>query len=96
MKSATESPAITDNGQIDFDEILRKYDSGARYRTPSGAQALFVSVLAVGMAIFHLYTSGFGLLPIQMQGAVHLSFALSLTILLYPPRPKHGCPSPKA
>ncbi|CAK7032964.1 MAG: hypothetical protein DELT_00437 [Desulfovibrio sp.] len=89
MKPAETTPeALTDNGQIDFDELLRKYDSEARFRTLSGTEALLVSALAVAMAVFHFYTSGFGLLPIQAQGAVHLSFALALTILLYPPSQK--------
>ncbi len=91
MKPSAETPeSVASNGQIDFDELMRKYDSEARYRVLSGHQAILISVLAVCMALFHLYTSGFGLLPIQMQGAVHLSFALSLTILLYPPSQKWG------
>jgi TRAP transporter 4TM/12TM fusion protein len=36
------------------------------------------------MSCFHFYTSGFGLLPAQHQGAVHLAFTLLLTIVLYP------------
>ncbi len=77
-------------GSIDFDELMRKFDTESRFRLVSGWQALLITALAVGMACFHFYTSGFGLLPIQMQGAVHLSFALALTILLYPPSQKHG------
>ena len=86
MKPSDESQEVTttNEGQIDFDELLRKYDSEARYRILSGWQATLVSMLAISMAVFHIYTAGFGLLPIQMQGAVHLSFALALTILLYP------------
>lgn len=89
----TETPdehetATTEDGQIDFDELLRKYDSEARFRTLKGPQAILISVLAVAMAVFQIYTAGFGLLPILEQGAVHLSFALALTILLYPPSQK--------
>lgn len=73
-------------GSIDFDELLRKYDTEARYRLLSGWQAKLVSILAVGMSCFHFYTAGTGLLPAQTQGAVHLAFALMLTFLLYPSR----------
>jgi len=70
--------------KIDLDEIMRKFDVEARYRTLSGWQALLVSVIAVAMSLFHLYTSGMGLLLAIKQGAVHLAFALGLIFLLYP------------
>jgi TRAP transporter 4TM/12TM fusion protein len=74
----------TSDGQIDFDELMRKYDTEARFRSLSGWQATLVTVLAVGMSLFHLYTSGFGLLLAIKQGAVHLAFTLGLVYLLYP------------
>jgi len=77
-------------GGIDLDELMRKYDAEARFRILSGKNALLISILAVGMACFHLYTAGFGLLVAQTQGAMHLTFALSLTFLLYPVRHKSG------
>ncbi len=77
-------------GSIDFDELLRKYDTEARYRILAGWRSKLVSILAFGMACFHFYTAGTGLLPAQTQGAVHLAFALVLTFLLYPAR--QHCP----
>ncbi len=77
-------------GSIDFDELLRKYDTEARYRILAGWRSKLVSLLAFGMACFHFYTAGTGLLPAQTQGAVHLAFALVLTFLLYPGR--QHCP----
>jgi len=53
--------------------------------------ALFVSVTAVAMALFHLYTAGFGRFPALQQRSIHLAFALILTIYLYPVR-KKGLP----
>jgi TRAP transporter 4TM/12TM fusion protein len=50
--------------------------------------ALFVSILAVAMAAFHLYTAGFGRLPALQQRSIHLAFALILTFFLYPVRKK--------
>ena len=70
--------------QIDFDELMRKYDTESRFRTPPGWQKYFITFIAVLMAFFHFYTAGFGLLPAQKQGAVHLAFTLVLVFLLYP------------
>lgn len=70
--------------QLDLDEIIRKYDTESRFRLLKGWQAKLVTVLAVAMSIFHFYTSGFGLLLSQEQGAVHLAFTLALVFLLYP------------
>ena len=79
-----------EKSDIDFDELLRKYDTEARFRTLSGRQGALIALMAVAMSCFHFYTAGFGLLPAQTQGAVHLAFALSLTILLYPASQTHS------
>ncbi len=96
MTESPKSPPPQGPGSIDFDDLMRKYDTESRFRQLTGWQALLITVLAVSMACFHFYTSGFGLLPAQTQGAVHLSFALALTILLYPPKQnaksKHSIP----
>lgn len=75
---------------VDFDELMRKYDTESRYRILSGWVGKLVMVLAVAMSSFHFYTSGFGLLLAQKQGAVHLAFTLSLVFLLYPASPKQS------
>ena len=49
-----------------------------------GKTALFVSGIAVMMALFQLYTSGFGRFPALQQRSIHLAFALVLTFCLYP------------
>ncbi len=70
--------------QIDFDELMRKYDTEARFRALDGWQGKMVMIIAIAMSCFHFYTSGFGLLLAQQQGAVHLAFTLALVFLLYP------------
>ncbi|MCD5401593.1 TRAP transporter permease [candidate division NPL-UPA2 bacterium] len=45
-----------------------------------------VSIVAVAMSLFHLYTAGFGLLTPWLQRSYHLLFAITLVILLYPLR----------
>ena len=49
-----------------------------------GIVALFISIAAVAVAVFHLYTAGFGRFPALQQRSVHLAFALILTFYLYP------------
>ena len=76
--------AETDQKSIDFEELMRKYDTEARFRTPGGWQLKLITILAIAMSCFHFYTAGQGLLPAQKQGAVHLAFTLVLVFLLYP------------
>ncbi len=83
-KDLVTDAAAAEGGVIDIDEIVKKYDTEARYRSLKGWQAMLVSAIAVAMSVFHFYTAGFGLLDAAKQGAVHLSFTLVLVFLLYP------------
>ena len=75
---------IAESKEIDFDALMRKYDTEARFRILGGWQGTVIVLLAVAMSCFHYYTAGFGLLAAQKQGAVHLAFTLVLVLLLYP------------
>ena len=72
------------SGGVDFDELMRKYDTEARFRTPPGWQLPLIACLCVALSAFHFYTAGMGLLPAQKQGAVHLGLVLVIVFLLYP------------
>ncbi|HAJ93758.1 MAG TPA: C4-dicarboxylate ABC transporter permease [Synergistaceae bacterium] len=76
--------------KIDLEDLMRKYDTEARFRTLEGWQLKLVALIAIAMSCFHFYTSGFGLLLAQKQGAVHLAFTLCLVFLLYPASSKHS------
>jgi TRAP transporter 4TM/12TM fusion protein len=87
--SETDVTTVVDQKQIDqqkinLDDLMRKYDTESRFRLLSGWQAKVVTIIAIAMSCFHFYTSGFGLLLAQKQGAVHLAFTLCLVFLLYP------------
>ncbi|MDR2523467.1 MAG: TRAP transporter permease [Synergistaceae bacterium] len=69
---------------VDFDELMRKYDTEARFRTPPGWQLTLIAFLCAALSAFHFYTAGMGLLPSQKQGAVHLGLVLVIVFLLYP------------
>jgi len=75
-------------GEIDLDELRRKFDTEANTRFLEGWQAVLVAALAIGLSLFHLYTSGFGLLLAIKQRSVHLALVLVLVYLLYPPTKK--------
>ncbi|MCD8162674.1 MAG: TRAP transporter permease [Synergistaceae bacterium] len=81
---------VEENAKIDLEDLMRKYDTEARFRALTGWQGQMVDLLAVAMSCFHFYTSGFGLLLAQMQGAVHLAFTLALVFLLYPATSKQS------
>ncbi len=68
----------------DVQKLVEKYDVESRYRTLSGFQGIFVSGWLIAMSLFHLYTSGIGLLPTSIHRAVHLMFAIVAVFLLYP------------
>ena len=82
--------AMEESARIDLDDLMRKYDTESRFRILAGWQGKMVALLAVAMSCFHFYTSGFGLLLAQKQGAVHLAFTLALVFLLYPATSKQS------
>jgi TRAP transporter 4TM/12TM fusion protein len=51
---------------------------------------ILVFLIALAMALFHLYTSGIRPLPGIQQRSIHLALALGLTFLLYPLKGKTG------
>ena len=43
-----------------------------------------ISIVAVSMSLYHLYTVAFGILPVLLHRSIHLTFALVLIFLVYP------------
>ncbi|WP_018247896.1 TRAP transporter permease [Orenia marismortui] len=68
----------------EVDELLEEFDPATNIRNYKGIMALIITLIAVGMSVFHLYTAGFGILLALKQRAVHLGFVLVLIFLLYP------------
>ncbi len=83
-----------DEGLLDIDsgaaldqveDLLEQYDlETSKLRKLTGPFALLVSVVAIAMSLFHLYTGGFGTLLAMKQRSLHLIFAMILGFLLYP------------
>jgi len=53
-----------------------------------------ITLVALGMSAFHIYTAQFGLFSAMIQRPVHLMFACTLVLLIYPPL--KGAISPRA
>jgi len=53
-------------------------------RKLTGFWKYLVSILSIALVAFHMYTSGFGILPDTLQRSVHLGFVLTLCFLLKP------------
>ena len=66
--------------------ILADEDEDARHLAVSRRTATFVTVVAVAMSLFHLYTGGHMVFTAMVQRSVHLGFALALIFMLYPAR----------
>ncbi|MFA7620907.1 MAG: TRAP transporter permease [Aminobacteriaceae bacterium] len=88
MADVPEKKEASVQQEIDLDALRREFDAEAGYRDLKGVPAMIVTVLGVCMSLFHLYTSGFGLMQSIIQASVHLAFVLVLVFLLYPISPK--------
>ena len=82
--SKAQTDGISDDSCMAIEELVEKYEVESRFRKYSGTWAKAVTVIAVSMSLFHLYTAGFGSLMFIKQRAVHLAFLLILAFLLYP------------
>src|SRR5260221_11215572 len=80
-RPAADEPAI-DAEALKKAEQFIEAEEGASNKLP-GALGIFVSVTAVGMSLFHLY-SAYAIVPTQVLRPVHVGFVLFLSYLLFP------------
>lgn len=66
-------------------KVLEKYDNESRFRVFSNKSiTLLITVIAVGMSLYHLYTSYFGMPVTLKHRSLHVALVLILIFLLYP------------
>lgn len=65
-------------------KLIEKYDAESRYRNLSGLQGKLIALWLASMSLFHLYTAGFTAMPIVIQRAIHLLFAIVAVFILFP------------
>jgi len=85
-----ETEKLTGEEQFSGEEqrkLVEKYDSESRFRNLNIAwMARLVTLIAVGLALFHLITSFTGPLVTLQHRALHTGVILVLVFLLYPSR----------
>lgn len=70
--------------EAEVQNLVEKYDQESRYRKLSGRQGVFITCWLAAMSLFHLYTAGIATIPIAIQRAIHLTFAIVAVYVLYP------------
>src|SRR5699024_7585929 len=77
------------NSNNDSSEEMESYDDDGnraeRLRNLKGVVSLVISILAISMSLFHLYTALFGVFESILQRSAHLGFALILVYAIYKP-----------
>ncbi|MGN0882486.1 TRAP transporter permease [Cloacibacillus porcorum] len=74
---------LTDSNE-EITNLIEKYDAESRYRTLKGLPGKLISLWLAAMSLFHLATAGLVTMPLAIQRAVHLTFAITAVFILYP------------
>lgn len=70
--------------QQEVDRLIEQFDPESSFRRLVGVSAAFVTIVAVGLSGWHLYTAGFGLHNEIAHRAIHLTIVLGLCFLVFP------------
>ena len=70
--------------EAEVNSLVEKYDQESRYRKLTGWQGIIITIWLAAMSLFHLYTAGIATMPITIQRAIHLTFAIVAVYILYP------------
>jgi len=88
LKSKNDTPEVlgyqVDEGAVK--QLVETFDPELRFRNLKGAAAKVALAMCIILALFHIYTAGFGVLQEWKHRCFHLSFVLSLIFLVYPTR----------
>src|SRR3569832_1276665 len=84
--SVSEASAVTDETLAKAEEFIEQEEGAAnKFR---GALAVFVTLVAVAMSVFHLYAAAW-IVPTQDLRYVHVAFVLFLCFLVFPVAQKY-------
>jgi TRAP transporter 4TM/12TM fusion protein len=79
-----DAPPQSELSPEEMEALVRKYDNETNFRTLQGPTRLIAVALCLTLSLFHIYTSGYGLLTEVLHRSVHLSFIMPLVFLLFP------------
>ncbi|OFN39543.1 C4-dicarboxylate ABC transporter permease [Corynebacterium sp. HMSC072G08] len=91
MTAPTTSPVKDQHltTQEEADKVLEKFDRESRTREfRSKVITSIVTVFAVAVSLYHMYTAYFGAPPLLEHRSLHVAVILSLAFALYPPLKK--------
>lgn len=80
----TAPPRTDDLTPEELEALARKYDNETNFRRQGGFTGLVITLACITLSLFHIYTSGYGLLNEVMHRSVHLAFVMPLVFLLFP------------
>lgn len=83
-----QAATAADEAPVDAQEVLKKFDKEADYRSLGGFIGKVVAAIAIAFSTFQVYTAIFGIFDAMIQRTIHLSFAFCLIYLLYPANKK--------
>lgn len=76
----------TEPSEVSQQEILEQYDRESRVRDIQWRPAAFIiSIVAIALSLYHMWTSYFGTPPILQHRSIHVAAILVLAFALYPP-----------
>lgn len=67
-----------------LEQLVKEYDNESNFRHASGWLAALITVVAISLSLFHVYTAGFGLLNEIAHRTIHLGLVLGLLFLVFP------------
>ncbi|MFD1606949.1 TRAP transporter permease [Oceanobacillus luteolus] len=85
MESLKQQVELEEKKSDEYDDDGNK---AGKLRPLKGKAGLIISLLAIAMSLFHLYTALFGIFESIMQRSAHLGFALMLVFAIYKPAAK--------
>ena len=79
--SLSEAAAVSADSLLKAEEYIEAEEGAANKLR--GALAVFLTLAAVAMTVFHLYAA-YAIVPTQTLRGIHVAFVLALTFLLFP------------
>ena len=79
--SLSEAEAVSADSLQKAEEYIEAEEGAANKLR--GALAVFLTLAAVAMTVFHLYAA-YAIVPTQELRGIHVAFVLALTFLLFP------------
>lgn len=75
----------SENSTEEVDSYDEEGNKAKRLRNLKGIASITISIMAIAMSLFHLYTALFGVFESILQRSAHLGFALILVYAIYKP-----------